>query len=93
MIYSKEVCINRLEAETLEESAMLEFLFAISLGIIGVVVSRIGKFPILGKHANIDVVTLGEQFMFENVIKLFAFSTNSHFFDWTWYMRNSLCAD
>lgn len=41
--------MTKLEVETLEESFTLEILFAVSLGIIGLVINRVGKFYILGK--------------------------------------------
>lgn len=47
-MHLQEICVTKLEAETLEESFTLEILFAACLGIIGVVINRVGKFPILG---------------------------------------------
>lgn len=43
-------CITKLELETLEQGIILELLYAIGFGFISLIITRVGKFPILCKY-------------------------------------------
>lgn len=45
-----EVCTTQLEIATFEHSIVLELLYAIGFAFIGLIINRIGKFPILCKY-------------------------------------------
>ncbi|XP_055309491.1 synaptic vesicle glycoprotein 2B-like isoform X2 [Sitodiplosis mosellana] len=40
-------CITKLELATLEQGIVLEFLFALGFAVIGLIINKVGKFPIL----------------------------------------------
>ncbi|XP_031629336.1 synaptic vesicle 2-related protein-like isoform X4 [Contarinia nasturtii] len=44
---SERVCITKLELATLEQGIILEFLYAAAFAVIGIVINKVGKFPIL----------------------------------------------
>lgn len=44
-----KACVTKLEFETLERGIVLESLYAIGFAVIGVLIDRVGKFPILCK--------------------------------------------
>lgn len=44
-----QVCVTKLELETIEQGVSLEFSYTISLFLIGLLVNKVGKFPLLCK--------------------------------------------
>lgn len=46
-----KVCTTELEIATYEHSIILELLYALGFALIGLIINRIGKFPILCKHS------------------------------------------
>lgn len=41
------MCVTKLELQTLERGIVLESLYAIGFAVVGVLIDKVGKFPIL----------------------------------------------
>lgn len=50
--HKNEECITKLELAMLEQGIVLEFLFAIGFAVIGLIINKVGKFPVLCEYKN-----------------------------------------
>lgn len=47
--FPNQVCVTKLETETLQQSISMEIFFAIGFALVGYLVNSVGKFPVLCK--------------------------------------------
>lgn len=90
--FNEQGCTTKLEDATLGQSLMLELLFASGFALTGILINRVGKFPILCEFSSECFEFYVKKIKILNQCDFFI-CLNSFYISWNWIMRHLLHAN